>query len=75
LAKLKPSAGIGNQERHYLMSDPRITDNDVGEITATVGGKEIRGWSYKDDAERRIKMLMAHEFAEGYFQARHPINK
>ena len=51
------------------MSDPRITDNDAGDITATVTGKEIRGWSYKDDAERRTKMLMAHEFAEGWFQA------
>jgi hypothetical protein len=53
------------------MSDPRITDNDAGTITATVNGKEIRGWCYRDDAERRIKMLMAHEFAEGWFQAEH----
>ena len=51
------------------MTDPRIIDNDAGEITATVGGKEVRGWSYKDATEHRIKMLMAHEFAEGWFQA------
>lgn len=51
------------------MSDPRITDNDAGEIIATVDGKEVRGWSYKDDDERRLKMRMAHEFAEGWFQA------
>lgn len=51
------------------MTDPRIIDNDAGEIIATVDGKEIRGWSYKNDAEHRIKMLMAHEFAEGWFQA------
>jgi hypothetical protein len=51
------------------MPDPRITDNDAGDITASVDGKEIRGWSYKDAAEQRIKMLMAHEFAEGWFQA------
>jgi hypothetical protein len=51
------------------MSDPRITDNDRGEISATVAGKEVRGWSYSDDAERRLKMRMAHEFAEGWFQA------
>lgn len=50
------------------MSDPHIIDNDHGEITATVNGQEVRGWSYKDDAERRAKMLMAHEFAEGWFQ-------
>ena len=51
------------------MPDPKITDNDEGEITASVSGKEIRGWSYKDEAERHVKMLMAHEFAEGWFQA------
>ena len=51
------------------MPSPKITDNDQGEIFATVFGKEIRGWSYKDDAERRSKMLAAHEFAEGWFHA------
>ena len=51
-------------------ASPKISDNDHGEISATVFGKEIRGWSYKDDAERRIKMLAAQEFAEGWFQAR-----
>lgn len=51
------------------MFDPKITDNDQGEIFATVGGVEVRGWSYQDDTERRLKMTMAHEFAEGWFQA------
>jgi hypothetical protein len=53
----------------------RITDNDAGEITATVKGVEIRGWSYKDATEQRVKMLMAHEFAEGWFQATHRLSK
>jgi hypothetical protein len=52
------------------MQDPRITDNDKGEITATINGIEIRGWSYKDTGEQRIKMLLAHEFAEGWWQAK-----
>ena len=51
------------------MPSPKIVDNDKDEISAVVLGKEIRGWSYKDDAERRIKMLAAQEFAEGWFQA------
>jgi hypothetical protein len=51
------------------MPEPRIIDNDAGEITATVAGKEVRGWSYKDRAEQCAKMQMAHEFAEGWFQA------
>ena len=52
------------------MSDPRITDDDHGVITATVCGKEVRAWSYANDDERRLKMRMAHEYAEGWFQAR-----
>jgi hypothetical protein len=47
---------------------PRISDNDRDEITATLDGKELRGWSYENDAERRVKMRAAHEFAEGWFQ-------
>lgn len=50
------------------MSVPRIVDNDRDEITAEFGGKEIRGWSYKDETERRTKMLAAREFVEGYDQ-------
>lgn len=48
---------------------PRITDNDRDEITAEIDGREIRGWSYSTETERRQKMLMAHEFAEGWYQA------
>lgn len=47
---------------------PRITDNDRDEITASLDGKEIRGWSYGNESERRVKMLCAHEFAEGWYQ-------
>lgn len=50
------------------MTFPKIIDNDRDEITAVFGGKEIRGWSYKDGDERRAKMKMAHEFVEGYGQ-------
>lgn len=48
---------------------PRVVDNDRDEITVTLGGTEIRGWSYGTDAERRAKMLAAREFCEGWFQA------
>jgi hypothetical protein len=49
--------------------NPRVTDNDKDEITVTLDGRELRGWSYANDDERRLKMQMAHEFAEGWFQA------
>jgi hypothetical protein len=48
---------------------PRVCDNDRDEITVTLDGKEIRGWSYENEAERRVKMLAAREFCEGWFQA------
>lgn len=49
---------------------PRVADNDCGEITVTFGGKELRGWSYKDDAERRVKMTAAREYVEGWCDGR-----
>ena len=48
---------------------PRVIDNDRDEITVTLEGKEVRGWSYASDAERRTKMLAAREFVEGWFCA------
>lgn len=50
--------------------DPRVRDNDQGEITVTLAERELRGWSYKDDPERRQKMLMAREYVEGYCDGR-----
>lgn len=46
----------------------RVVDNDRDEITVTLGGEELRGWSYANEAERRAKMRMAREFAEGWYQ-------
>jgi len=52
------------------MSDQlRVIDNDRDEISIWRNGKEIRGWSYRNETERRMKMLAAREFAEGWFQA------
>lgn len=51
------------------MGCPRITDNDKDEISATLDGNEIRGWSYASEPERRQKMLMAREFVEGWYAA------
>lgn len=43
-----------------------VIDNDQGEIIVTLDGKELRGWSYSDDSERRAKMLAAREYVEGW---------
>lgn len=51
--------------------NPRVTDNDHDEIIVTLEGRELRGWSYADDAERRTKMLAAREYVEGFCDALH----
>jgi hypothetical protein len=48
---------------------PKVSDDDRGEITVSLAGKELRGWSYANEAERRQKMLMAREYVEGYADA------
>jgi len=52
------------------MTQPRVTDNDAGEISVTIDGQELRGWSYKDDPERRTKMGHAREYVEGWCDAK-----
>jgi hypothetical protein len=50
--------------------NPRVVDNDAGEITVELAGRELRGWSYANDSERRAKMLAAREYVEGWSDAR-----
>lgn len=45
---------------------PTITDNDRDEITASLNGRQLRGWSYANDDQRRAKMRLAREFVEGW---------
>lgn len=51
------------------MSNPRVTDNDKDAITVTLDGRELRGWSYANDDQRRQKMLQAREYVEGWCDA------
>ena len=52
------------------MEQPTVTDSDAGEILVHLNGEELRGWSYKDDTERRVKMLAAREYVEGWCDGR-----
>lgn len=49
-----------------MSENPRVTDDDHGEITIVYAGKQLRGWSYVSDGERRQKMLLAREYVEGW---------
>jgi hypothetical protein len=51
-------------------TQPRVTDDDKSEIKVTFRGRELRGWSYRDDAERRTKMLCSREYVEGWCDGR-----
>lgn len=51
-------------------STPKVVDDDKGQITVTLNGHELRGWSYANDAERRVKMLCAREYVEGWGDGR-----
>jgi hypothetical protein len=45
---------------------PRVVDNDRDEITVTLNGTELRGWSYKTESERKLKIGKAREYVEGW---------
>lgn len=51
---------------------PRVIDNDRDEIVVTLNGNELRGWGYSTEQERRVKMLCAREFVEGFHAGRQP---
>ena len=49
-----------------MTDQPKVIDFDDGERSVRLDGKELRGWSYKEDTERRVKMLAAREYVEGW---------
>jgi hypothetical protein len=49
---------------------PRVIDNGRGAVIVTFDGQQIRAWSYQNDDERRRKMLLAHEYIEGWCDSR-----
>ena len=53
-----------------MQNNPRVVDNDRGVIVVNYNGRQIRGWSYLNDNERRQKMLMAREYVEGWCDGR-----
>jgi hypothetical protein len=48
---------------------PRVIDNDRGGVFVTYEGRQVRGWSYQNDDERRIKMGYAREYVEGWMDS------
>ena len=52
------------------MSRPRVTDNERGAVIVTWQGRQIRAWSYQNDDQRRLKMMYAREYIEGWCEGR-----
>ena len=53
-----------------MPTNPKVIDNDEDEIIVWYQGRELRGWSYANDTERRVKMLCAREYIEGWGDGR-----
>jgi len=68
-ARIVLEAALAPPQR-VCMTNPRVTDNDNGEITVSLDGRELRGWGYIGDDERRTKMLAAREYVEGWCDGR-----
>lgn len=49
-----------------LSDFPSVIDDDASEITIRWRGRELRGWSYRNDDERRAKMVLAREYLSGW---------
>ena len=50
--------------------NPKVIDNDKDEVTVSLDGVELRGWSYKNSAEQHTKMLCAREYVEGWHESK-----
>jgi len=50
--------------------NPRVVDDDRDSVSVTYKDKEIRQWSYANDAERRVKIGFAREYVEGWCDCR-----
>jgi len=37
------------------IKQPRVIDNGRGAVLVVLDGRQVRGWSYQSDAERRIR--------------------
>ena len=45
---------------------PRVLDNDRGSVLIYWEGRQVRGYSYQNDEQRRLKMMYAREYIEGW---------
>lgn len=47
-----------------------LSDDDICKISVTVGHLTLRSWPYKNEDERRLNMLLAREYVEGFSAGR-----
>lgn len=69
---IPPLPGPSDTRPADVTVTPRVIDNDRDEIVVTLNGNELRGWSYSTEHERRVRMLCAREFVEGFHAGRQP---
>ena len=49
---------------------PRVYDNRRGAVLVVWEDRQIRGYSYQNEEQRRLKIKYAHEFVEGWIEGR-----
>jgi hypothetical protein len=63
-------AKLATEHPELSEKQPRVSDDDKSEIKVTFRDRELRGWSYASEDERRTKMLAAREYVEGWCDGR-----
>ena len=48
----------------------KVVDNDIDEVHIMLNEKSIRSYYYDNEDKRRLSIIKAREFAEGWYQAR-----
>jgi hypothetical protein len=48
---------------------PRVVDHGRGHVIVALDGRQVRGWSYQNDEERRLKTRLAQTFVDGWVEA------
>lgn len=51
------------------MKTPRVVDDNSSIISCVLNGAKVMSWVYWDEPSRRVKLMQAHDFSEGWYRA------
>ena len=68
-ASLTPEI-FGDGPRPEPSQNLRVVDDDLDTVSVRIGLTVIREYHYDDEPARRLRIALAREFVEGWYQAR-----